>query len=122
MESGLIAESTDTLGDENQSLSYLLACVLAVVLGLVFSFGCFSGRGGDVAAVRLQVRINPNDAPVESLMRLPQIGRVRAERIIAYRQGHAADSPVFTCCDDLQKVNGIGRAVAGQLSDYLRFE
>ena len=122
MEKGLITERTDALHGKAPSLSYLLACLFVVILGLFFSLGCFSGRTDDVRTVQLLTRINPNQAPVASLVRLPQIGTARAEQIAAYRQANSTGKPAFTCPDDLQKVKGIGPAIAGQLADYLRFE
>jgi DNA uptake protein ComE-like DNA-binding protein len=96
--------------------------VLAVVLGLFFSLR--GGRAGNDAGtvVQLQTRVNPNDASVASLVRLPQIGKLRAEKIIAYRQSRRGDEPAFKCVDDLRKVKGIGPAVAAGLSEYLTFD
>ncbi len=111
----------DAEHDTIESLSYLLACVAALALAMFFSFGVLK-KAGEVSVVQLQTRINPNDAPAASLVRLPQIGVTRAEKIIAYRQADTGDEPVFTCPDDLQKVKGIGRAIAEQLTDYLSFE
>jgi len=72
--------------------------------------------------LQLQTRINPNDAPVASMVRLPQIGISRAREITAYRQANAGDKPVFTCVEDLQKVKGIGPKTVAALAEYLRFE
>jgi DNA uptake protein ComE-like DNA-binding protein len=120
MQGRVIAERTDAEHDTIEGFSYLLACVAAFAAAIIFSFGVL--RKADVPVVQLQTRINPNEAPAASLIRLPQIGMTRAEKIIAYRQANAGDEPVFTCFDDLRKVKGIGPAIAGQLADYLRFE
>jgi DNA uptake protein ComE-like DNA-binding protein len=117
----LINRRTEPVGDTTQGLSYLLACVFCLVLAIIFSLGVFS-QTGPTLVVQLQTRINPNEAPEASLVRLPQIGMTRAAKIVAYRQANAGDKPVFTCLDDLQKVNGIGPVIASGLSDYLRFD
>ena len=111
----------DAKYEKIQSVSFLMACTSAVILAVFFSLGIFT-ETGEAANIQLQTRINPNDAPVASLIRLPQIGLTRAEKIAAYRQGQAGDKPVFACSNDLQKVKGIGPAIAGQLSEHLRFE
>lgn len=70
-------------------------------------------------------RINPNYAPVESLMRLPGVGRAKAEAIAAYRGGFQAEQKgqmAFQSLDDLQKVRGIGPKTAENMSKWLEFE
>ncbi len=111
----------DAKYEKIQSVSFLIACTSAVILAAFFSHGILT-ETGEAANIQLQTRINPNDAPVASLIRLPQIGLTRAGTIVAYRQAHEGGKPVFTCSDDLQKVKGIGPAIAGQLSEHLRFE
>ncbi len=117
----MIDRGTETAGDAVQGLSYLLACIICLALAILFSLGVIV-QTGNTPIVQLQTRINPNDAPAASLVRLPQIGLTRAEKIIAYRQANADDEPVFTCTEDLQKVKGIGRVIAAGLSEYLRFD
>ena len=56
-------------------------------------------------------RININTATQEELERLPDIGPVLAQRIIAYRQSHGP----FRSVADLEKVNGIGPKTRRQL-------
>jgi len=119
--STVIDESIDAADDKTEGFSYLLICLVVFSLAVIFSFGVMKNTS-KVAAVQFQSRINPNDAPVSSLVRLPQIGMSRAEKITAYRQANSGEGPVFTCPDDLQKVNGIGPVIAGGLAEYLRFE
>ena len=111
----------DAKYEKIQSVSFLMACTSAVILAVFFSLGIFT-ETGEAANIQLQARINPNDAPVASLIRLPQIGLTRAGTIVAYRRAHKGGKPVFACFNDLQKVKGIGPAIAGQLSEHLRFE
>jgi DNA uptake protein ComE-like DNA-binding protein len=117
----MIDRRTEPVDGATQSISYLLACVFCLVFAIIFSLSVIL-QTGPTLVVQLQTRINPNDAPAESLVRLPQIGMTRAAKIVAYRQADTGDEPVFMCPDDLQKVNGIGPVIASGLSDYLRFD
>jgi DNA uptake protein ComE-like DNA-binding protein len=50
-------------------------------------------------------RIDPNTASVASLRRLPQVGAVRAEAIVRYRQAASRPGrPAFVYLEDLQSV------------------
>jgi len=65
-------------------------------------------------------RINPNTASAGSLQRLPGIGKVRAESIIAYRRTHG---PVaFRCAEDLAEIRGIGPAIVRNVAPDLAFD
>jgi competence ComEA-like helix-hairpin-helix protein len=71
----------------------------------------------------LDEKINPNEAPAGSLVRLPGIGLGRAEAIVAYRNGLSDDDrPAFESVQDLQKVSGIGAKTAQDVQQWLRFE
>jgi competence ComEA-like helix-hairpin-helix protein len=105
------------------------AFVISVCLAVCFSCGFVSNLVGSGSAfsrgeIELESRINPNDAPVASLVRLPGIGMARAGAIVAYREliGKAGNSPAFRDCDDLQKVSGIGPKTAQNISEWLKFE
>jgi DNA uptake protein ComE-like DNA-binding protein len=112
---------TEAADGASQGLSYLLACIICLVLAIFFSLSVIV-QTGNKPIVQLQARINPNNAPAASLVRLPQIGLTRAEKIVAYRQANAGNEPAFTCPDDLQKVAGIGPVIAAGLTDYLIFD
>ena len=64
--------------------------------------------------------IDPNTARAASMRRLPGIGPIIAERIVAYRRGHA-DEP-FRSPGDLARVNGIGPRTVHRISPYLKFK
>ncbi len=61
--------------------------------------------------------INPNTADESALLRLPGIGPVLAQRIIAYRDS----GNYFSCAQDLLCVRGIGRGKLEQIERYLEF-
>jgi len=59
--------------------------------------------------------IDLNTATRSDLLRLPNIGAVRADAILAYRGTQGA----FTCVDELANVSGIGPTTLEQLRPYL---
>ena len=74
---------------------------------------------------QLQSRINPNDALVESLVRLPGLGIGRAGAIVTYRENFKkkhGKSLAFEDCNDLLKVSGIGPKTVQNISEWLEFE
>ncbi|HER20299.1 MAG TPA: helix-hairpin-helix domain-containing protein [Chromatiales bacterium] len=80
---------------------------------------------GDAGPIHTPERINPNTAPVGSLVRLPGIGPTRARAIAAYRETirqTVGDGPVFRSCDDLQQIKGIGPKTAEDVRDWLEFQ
>ena len=60
-------------------------------------------------------RINVNTAPADELKRLPGIGDVLAEAIIAYREQHGP----FAAAEELLKVKGIGEARLAAIIDHI---
>jgi competence protein ComEA len=74
---------------------------------------------------RLQNRINPNDASIENLMRLPGLGVGRAGAIVAYRENFikkTGKSLAFEDCNDLLRVSGIGPKTVQGIREWLEFE
>lgn len=61
--------------------------------------------------------IDPNTAPADSLELLPGIGRVLADRIVAYREDHRFAREV-----DITDVNGIGPKTFERLRPYLKIK
>ena len=117
-------------GRQNRIQSF--AFVISVCVAVCFSCGFASnllpfGSAFGECEIELESRINPNDAPVASLVRLPGIGMARAGAIAAYRQrsqfiGKDSNSPAFRNCDDLQKVRGIGPKTVQNINLWLKFE
>ncbi len=69
----------------------------------------------------LESKINPNNASVASLIRLPGIGPVRAAAIVEYRAAMTGSTKAFSSCADLQKVKGIGPKTAESIGRWLCF-
>jgi len=113
---------TDTRKDTIQ----LSAFVIAVGVAVCFSIGFAAlACAGYQQSIELDSRINPNDAPAASMVRLPGIGPARADAILAYRKGFAVNSggkPAFKDCNDLQKVKGIGPKTVKNIGPSLKFE
>ena len=68
--------------------------------------------------------IDPNQADVNTLASLPQLGLKRAAAICAYREKYVAAHPgrrAFVEARDLTKVPGISAATAEELGPYLIF-
>ena len=118
--------------ESRQKTIQSFAFVISVCVAVCFSCGFVSNLVGSGSAfsrceIELESRINPNDAPVASLVRLPGIGMARAGAIVAYRQrsqfiGKDSNSPAFRNCDDLQKVSGIGPKTVQSINEWLKFE
>jgi competence ComEA-like helix-hairpin-helix protein len=106
------------------------AFVISVCAAVCFSCGFITNFGRDGSTfgrceVKLEGRINPNQAPVESLIRLPDLGPGRAGAIVEYRENlneKEAGSPAFRNCNDLQKVKGIGPKTVQNISELLKFD
>ncbi len=62
-------------------------------------------------------RVNPNTAPLASLMRLPGVGRALAEEIIRYRTARGPDA--FRTPEDLSRVKGIGERTIEKMRPLL---
>ncbi len=110
-------------GERIQSFAFVISIWFCAALCVVF-LASFSGRSC-VVGLELDGRVNPNDAPIASLVRLPGIGVSRAAAIVAYRESFRQDgSPgrAFRDCNDLQQVRGIGPKTAEGICEWLKFE
>lgn len=105
-----------------QSLAFVIASVLCLLLSIIFvRVSVLQQR--QRCEIRLDGRINPNEAGAQSLMRLPGVGQSLAGAIVVYRENFAdANRPAFGRVEDLQKVTGIGVKRAKKIKQWLRFE
>jgi competence ComEA-like helix-hairpin-helix protein len=115
------------MGETRQKNIQSFAFILSVCAGFCFCLGFVSEfvGSGQGCEIKLESRINPNNAPVESLVRLPGIGASRAGAIVEYREKFGDKDggyPAFQSCNDLQKVRGIGPKTVHNISEWLKFE
>ncbi|MHC4090760.1 MAG: ComEA family DNA-binding protein [Planctomycetota bacterium] len=116
----------------------LLACVLAVIMGLVVHRSATTLLLTDRAAPPNRgsaptLLIDPNTAPWWELTVMPAVGEVTAKRIVDFREaqrqarGGTGESPedalpVFGRAEDLQQVNGIGPKTVRRMEPLLTFQ
>lgn len=75
-------------------------------------------NGGDAPRPTVALRVDPNTAPPEVLMALPDLGPARVAAILEARRVAPFRSP-----EDLdRRVRGIGPAILRGLLPYLRFD
>jgi DNA uptake protein ComE-like DNA-binding protein len=117
----------DTRQSNIQSFAFVISVFICVLFSMVFvdiSVLLF-GSASDGSEFVLDEKINPNDAPVASLIRLPNVGYLRAKAIVTYRESFRAKddkSQPFQDCNDLQNIKGIGPKTAYNISPWLKFE
>ena len=107
-----------------ESFSFVIAVVVCILLTIGFA-GSSILVGRQSCNSEPEGKINPNDAPAASLVRLPGIGVVRAGAIIAYRENVSrsdSNNPAFETIEDLEKVKGIGPKTSENISEWLKFE
>lgn len=107
-----------------QSLGLIVGSVLCLTLLAAFALH-IQGRVVQPPQLSSGERINPNEAPVASLARLPGIGAARARAIVAFREGlrtQGRQDPAFHCAEDLCEVRGIGPAALEGIRPWLRFD
>jgi len=110
---------------QNRIQSFAFVISIFIAIGLSFGFTSNLISSGQSYNIELDRKINPNYAPVASLIRLPNIGIARAEAIVAYRRDFSKQNnsiTAFRSYRDLQKVKGIGPQIAENISQWLKFE
>ena len=115
---------TDARQNRIQSFAFVIAVSVAVCFSIGFAVSSLLELGQSYE-IGLDENINPNDAPLASLVRLPGIGIGKASTIVAYRENFGrkdGGSRAFQNCDDLQKVKGIGPKTVQNISQWLKFE
>ncbi len=107
-----------------QCAAFVIVVSVCVVLGIFFSGVRLLSVSSGVS-IETEDRVNPNHAPLASLVRLPGVGISKAVSIIEYRGAWSRSRPgsVAFCSDeDLEKVSGIGSKTVERLSVWLKFE
>ena len=108
-----------------QSFAFIISICAAFCFACISSANLVCSQKTNDKETQLDNRINPNTAPIESLVRLPNIGIAKAEAIISYRENYAEKNngkSAFKTLNDLQNVKGIGPTTAQNLSLWLKFE
>jgi len=115
---------TDARQSRIQSFAFVISACLCFLFSICLVV-CSPSGWGQSWEIELDEKINPNDAPVVSLVRLPGIGLSRSQAIVGYRESFSNQGdgrPAFRDCQDLQKVRGIGPKTAQSISQWLKFE
>ena len=109
--------------DRIQSFAFVISVCVCILLAIIFSASRLPAVS-ESDVIKLDEKINPNEAAVSSLVRLPGIGVSRAEAIAAYREDirREGQDTAFRDSDDLQKVKGIGPKTAQSIGEWLKFE
>jgi len=105
-----------------QSIGLVVCSCLSMTVAI-----CFGSRvlvGNNARVVCTQEKVNPNTAPVGSLIRLPGIGLTRARAIAAHRDAvrQETDGAAFDCPEDLEQIKGIGPKTAQEIAEWLEFD
>ncbi len=122
MAGGNFNQKTEIVRDKIQSSAFIISVFISVLFSIYFSASGF--QRPEAISIQLDEKINPNDAPVASLVRLPGIGIGLAKTIENYRQEHAdkdGNSPVFQSSQDLRKIKGIGPKIVQNMEQWLKF-
>lgn len=124
MATDTVIQQSDIKQSRVQSFAFVIATSASVLFSACFAACCLVGFRLP-EEIELEARINPNYAPIASLVRLPGVGIARAEAIVAYRENWGAQESnraTFEDCNDLQKVKGIGPKIVQNISEWLKFE
>jgi competence ComEA-like helix-hairpin-helix protein len=104
--------------------AFVIAVLFGVLLSVGFGLSTFS-KLRQACEIELESRINPNNASIASLVRLPGVGIGRAGAIVAYHENFRRRQPngqPFQNSDDLQQVKGIGPKTVQNISKWLKFK
>jgi hypothetical protein len=98
---------------------YVSVALCWILIG-VFVADYVAGQlgGGEIAVYD---SVNPNSAPLESMVRLPGVGPATASSIIEYRKDTPVDKEAFTRPADLQGIKGIGPKTVEKIEPWLSF-
>ena len=107
-----------------QGAAFVIVVLVCMILGVFFSSVKVLNVSSGVS-IETEPRVNPNHAPLASLVRLPGMGISKAASVIEYREAISRNRPgsmAFCSLDDLEDVPGIGPKTAERISVWLRFD
>ncbi len=107
-----------------QSLGFLVGLCACVIVAMLFAAAALHRTIGSRQSQSI-AKINPNDASVSSLARLPGVGATRARAIADFRdrlKTREGRRTVFQCAEDLAQVKGIGPATVETMRPWLQFD
>jgi competence ComEA-like helix-hairpin-helix protein len=109
----------------NENQTQLSAFIIGLTMCVVFSFllaGFYAVSQLPGVPFVIDSKINPNNAEMASLVRLPGLGPSKAFEIVSYRQGVVEGQSAFDKASDLYAVSGLGPATVEKMSAWLKFE
>jgi competence ComEA-like helix-hairpin-helix protein len=118
----MIKESEDN--QQVRIIALIIVICFSMLLSVFFVKGRFSASQQN-SINSLEDRINPNTAPAASLVRLPGIGRAKAEAIEKYKHQVSvadSDSSPFNDAANLDKISGIGPKQVEKMKEFLKFD
>jgi competence ComEA-like helix-hairpin-helix protein len=107
-----------------QSLGFIVGSCACLVLSAAFALEACHRTDGS-PGLGPGGRINPNEASVASLTRLPGIGLTRARAIVLFRNRLRTEQgrdPAFRNAEDLAQIKGVGPATIDGMRAWLRFD
>jgi competence ComEA-like helix-hairpin-helix protein len=113
----------ESASGSDRSLGFGVAVCLCVAAASALVVGVLGHTDKESLPSRHE-RINPNTAPVSSLVRLPGIGWSKAQAIVAHRQRVLTTngaSAAFRRPSDLMQVPGIGPKIVEAIGVWLDF-
>jgi competence ComEA-like helix-hairpin-helix protein len=119
------SEAANNRGQEAvQSLGFLVGLCACVIAATLFAGAALHRVSGSPRSP-FTARVNPNNASVSSLARLPGVGATRARAIADFRDDvktRQGRREVFRCAEDLAQVKGIGPATVEAMRPWLQFD
>ena len=110
----------DNLEQQQTCARAFYTALLLCLFGAFCFAGVYYARASCVCELSIETTVNPNYAPVASLVRLPGVGPKRARAIVDFRKDALED--VFNSARDMEQVTGIGPKTAEKIAPYLDFD
>jgi competence protein ComEA len=103
--------------DRRRSAVALLVVLTLSIVSSLFRSGLDCVDLGSRQRVNVTFVVDVNHAELDELVLLPGVGPTIASRLIDWRTTRA----LFTCCEDLSQVRGIGPKTVEKLRPYVQF-